>query len=73
MYAIAGPATRELLTYEGRVIVHDNRAEMEFLLPGAQIVHTSGAGMPLLRLRDHPDFAAVRWPLDQRDFIDARS
>lgn len=70
-YGIVGPASQELLTYRGRVLVHDNRQELEFLLPGARVVRLSDGdlGQPVLPVRQHPNFAAVRWPLRREDFI----
>lgn len=68
-YAIAGEHSKDLLTWGGRVIVHNDRSEMEFLFPLERIVRVSDGdiGQTLL-LRDHPDMAAVMWPLDPRDF-----
>lgn len=70
-YAIQGGVTRELLTYRGRVLTHDNRAEMEWLFPAAKIVRITGGklGQPVMRLRDHPHFEGVRWPLRREDFV----
>lgn len=70
-YAMLGEVSKELLTYNGKVIVHDNREEFEFLVPtGGKVIRITGGnlGQPTIRLRDHPDMASVRWPLDRRDF-----
>lgn len=73
-YALRGPSTRDLLTYRGRPIVHDSRAEMQWLMPNATVVVVTEADLrarsplPPLQLKDHPDLAAVRWPLRREDF-----
>jgi hypothetical protein len=81
MFAIEGGASRELLTYGGRVIVHDNRRELEFLFPKyrdgqvrfVELEPEEGGklkdGRPTMALRDHPDMDTVRWPLREEDFV----
>lgn len=74
LYALVGATTRDLLTYRGRVIVHDNRTEMAFLLPNARTVPVTDADLvarsplPPIPLREHPDMAAVQWPLTREQF-----
>ena len=77
MYAMVGPVTGEILSHGGRVVLHDNRAELEFLCPGVRVVELPGdsatyiagrMGRPAMLLRDHPDMAPVRWPLDRKAF-----
>lgn len=74
---LVGPRTGEPLSWRGRVLVHDGpAAEVEFILPTVRTVEVAGPtervaarlGRPVMRLRDHPDLASVRWPLDRRDF-----
>lgn len=69
-YALVGQVSRELLSYEGQVMVHPDRGELEWLFPGLQTapVDPETLGRPVMRLQDHPDMAAVTWPLDRRDF-----
>jgi|SRR5215211_4109352 len=79
--AIEGGASRELLSFTGRVIVHDgSKQELEFLFPkyrDGQVrfveVDLEGAmlrdGRPVMWLRDHPDMDTVRWPLREEDFV----
>lgn len=69
-FALVGPRTGELLTYGGRVLVHNSRHEMEWLFPRSRVVRiTDGElGQPTMRLRDHPGLEAVRWPLRRQDF-----
>lgn len=77
MYAMVGPATGEILSHGGRMVLHGDRAELEWLCPGVRVVKVRGEspeevahryGRPAMLLRDHPDMAPVRWPLDRRDF-----
>jgi len=74
MWAIMGQVTRDLLTYRGRPVVHDNRDELQWLLPGAVLVRVSDqdlrarSPLPPLPLRDHPDMAGAAWPLDREEF-----
>jgi hypothetical protein len=75
-YALIGARTGELLTYGGRVIVHDNRAEMEYLFPNrdrARVIRVTDGdlGQPVLQLRDHPSMSKVRFPLRREDFVHA--
>ncbi|WP_018502985.1 hypothetical protein [Parafrankia discariae] len=69
LYALAGARSGELLSLGGRVLVHSDRAELEFLFPGARVVACPVAdavgGMPIA---DHPDMAHVRFPLRRSDF-----
>lgn len=68
-FAIVGDVSGDLLTLGGRVIVHPDRSEMEFLFPLARIVRLSdGDNGPILQLKDHPSMAPVQWPLNPKDF-----
>lgn len=69
-YALQGATSQDLLTHGGLVLVHDNRAEMEFLFTGARVVECPRDIPPeqTLPIRLHPQLSAVRWPLDRRDF-----
>lgn len=61
----------DLLSWRGRVLVHDNKAEMEFLLAGDIKVVPCPRDIPpeqCLELRYHPNLASVTWPLDRRNF-----
>lgn len=70
LYAFAGAVSGELLTFRGAVLTHLDRAEMAFLMPGQRVVELATADMsrPLMRLCDHPDLAAVQWPLRREQF-----
>lgn len=69
-YAVVGARSGDLLTYRGAVIVHNDRAEMEWLLPGSKVVRVTDGdlGAPVLQLRDHPDCRHITFPLRREDF-----
>lgn len=80
--AIEGGVSGELLSFMGRVIVHDGpRQELEFLFPKyrdgqVRFVEVNLAGSdtlqderPTMWLRDHPSMEMVRWPLNPADFV----
>ncbi|TXJ78630.1 hypothetical protein E2C11_16620 [Streptomyces lavendulae] len=70
-YALQGAISRDLLTWNGRVLVHSDRAEMEFLFAGEVRVIECPRDIPpeqTLDIRYHPQLATVQWPLDRQDF-----
>ena len=69
-YGLYGDVSHDFLTLDGRVLVHDNAAELAFLVIGAtpRELPSSFPADQTLPIRLHPDLAAVRWPLDRRDF-----
>jgi hypothetical protein len=69
-YGIVGGTSGQLITYRGAALVHDNRAEMEFLFPNARVVRLSKGllGQPWMKLKDHPQMVSVRFPLRREDF-----
>lgn len=74
-FALKANAIGELLSYRGAVIYHDNPLELEWLfekpieLGSLTIVELPRQlGRPLMKLRNHPDMAAVEWPLCKDDF-----
>lgn len=77
IYAIHGAGSGDLLTYQGRPIIHDSREEMEWLLPDARVVAVTEqdlrrrSPLPPLQLRDHPSLSHIRWPLDRSQFLSA--
>jgi hypothetical protein len=69
-YGLKGNHSGDLLTYGGRVLVHGDKNELQFLFPGTQVVRVSD-GLPeelILPIAAHPELAAVRFPLNRRDF-----
>lgn len=69
-HALVGAVSGELLSHGGRVLVHDNAAELEFLFPGARVVALPSYVPPeqTLPIWAHPELAEVRFPIDRRDF-----
>ena len=70
-YALQGTTSRDLLTWNGRVLVHHDKAEMEFLFAGDVQVIPCPRDIPpeqTLQIRYHPQLASVTWPLDRRNF-----
>lgn len=79
VYGLKGKHTGDLLTYQGRPVVHDSREEMEWLMPGATVVAVTErdlrrrSPLPPITLREHPSLLGkVRWPLRKSDFVDSR-
>lgn len=69
-YGLYGSRSRDFLTYGGRILVHDNRDELAFLITGAA-VRELPRDIPdeqTLPMSAHPELAAVRWPLRRGDF-----
>ena len=69
-HALVGAVSGELLSYGGRVLVHDNPGELEFLFPGSRVVALPPYVSPeqTLPVSAHTELTAVRFPLDRRDF-----
>jgi len=70
LYGLKGNRSEVLLTYGGRVLVHNNDRELQFLFPGTEVVRVP-AGIPeelTMPIFAHPELASVRFPLDRRDF-----
>lgn len=69
-WALEGEISRDLLTWNGRVLVHGNRAELEFLIAGARTVPCPRSVPPedTLEIRFHPQFSTHQFPLRRGDF-----
>lgn len=71
-YAIQGTGLGgELASWNGRVIVHNSRGELEFLLTGdIRIVECPRSIPPeqTIELRHHPHFSHHRFPLVRSDY-----
>lgn len=69
-WGLYGEHSRELLTYHGRVIVHPDRAELEYLFPRARVreVPPTFRADQVTPLAQHPDMSCVRFPLRRSDF-----
>lgn len=66
-YCLIGRTTAQPLSYRGRVIVHGDKRELEFLFPNERV-----APLPsyydeslTMALKDHPDMDAVVFPLEE--------
>jgi hypothetical protein len=78
MLLLVSATTREPLTYQGCVIVHDGPfAEAEFLVRGAAWADVPGReagevgsrlGIPAMLLKDHPAMASTHWPVERKAF-----
>lgn len=66
-WCLVGQTSGEILTYRGYAIVHENKAELEYLFPNNRVVPLPNYyGQSLtVQLKDHPDMDAVAFPLDQ--------
>lgn len=70
-YALQGAVSRDLLTWNGLVLVHDNRGELEFLVAGdARVIECPRTIPPeqCLEIRHHPQFEHHRFPLQREDY-----
>ena len=68
LFVLVGKRSGAALTYGGRVITHENRAEMAWLFPHERVAEYRPGNDPTMKLVDHPDMAAVRFPLNRKDF-----
>lgn len=65
-FGLYGPNSHDFLTYGGQVLVHHNRAQLQFLVPGTP-VRELPRDIPAdqtLPIRFHPDLASVQWTAD---------
>lgn len=64
-WCLVGVVSGEILTYQGRAIVHENKQELEYLFPANRVVPLpSYWGEELtFPLKDHPDMDTVQFPL----------
>jgi hypothetical protein len=69
-WALEGARTRDLLTYGGRVIVHNSKPELEWVMHGARIVPCPRAIPPeqTIGLRWLPQFEGVSWPIRREEW-----
>ncbi|MEU6234421.1 hypothetical protein [Kitasatospora sp. NPDC047058] len=69
-WALQGESSRELLTWRGRVLVHNSRPELEFLITGARPVRCP-RDIPnehTIPLQFHPQFQHHCFPLRREDY-----
>lgn len=71
-YGLRGAVSNELISYRGRVLVHDNPEEASWVLCRSVTPIRLSARFvlvnPVMRLRDHPHLAHMSWPLDRAAF-----
>ncbi|MGW6912590.1 hypothetical protein ACWGB8_02010 [Kitasatospora sp. NPDC054939] len=69
-WALQGERSRELWTWQGRVLVHNSKPELEFLITGAKPVRCprSIPDEQTIPLRLHPQFEHHRFPLRREDY-----
>lgn len=69
-YGLYGANSRDFLTLGGRILVHDNQHELEFLTTGAAIRELPGdiPDEQTLPISAHPELAGVTWPLNRAEF-----
>jgi hypothetical protein len=69
-FALKGGVSGELISWQGRVLVHDNPRELQYLFPKMEVVEipVNPDGRPTMWVGDHPELATVQWPLDPKDF-----
>lgn len=76
-YALYGTTSKELLSYDGAVIWHDNAKELEFLFDkelarGTLQIRKLGQQLPLgqrvIPFKELPQNRMLRFPLRKEDF-----
>jgi len=69
IYAMWGRNAQSWISYQGKVLVHDSKGEMEFLFPGATVRSIIGVGSEeSLSIKDHPSCVHYTWPIRKEDF-----
>lgn len=68
MYAMWGRSAQSWISYKGKVLIHDNQGEMEFLFPGAVVRPITVRPEEGMSIKDHPECAHYRWPIRKEDF-----
>lgn len=75
LYALYGTWCKDILTQDGRPIVHTNQAELQWLLPRATVIRVTEQDLarrsplpplPLPEMRGIKD--VIRFPLRREDF-----
>jgi len=65
-FGLYGETSRSLLTFGGRILVHHDKAQMEYLHPGAKVVEVPPniPGEQCMSIREHPQHCSVQWTAD---------
>lgn len=64
-YILVGRTSGEPLTYKGRVLVHPDKSELEYLFPNERVAPKPkwiDDGLTMA-LKDHPDMENVQFPI----------
>lgn len=71
-FCLAGAASGQLLTLQGRLLVHHDRHELAYLIPGHKVlaVPPSASRGPFLPISAHPDLSHIQqWdPINTKEF-----
>ena len=70
-FGLYGPNSRDFLTLGQKILWHTDKDELEFLTGGSMPVRELPGDIPqeqTLHISQHPEMAAVRWPLNRKDF-----
>lgn len=67
-YAMWGKSAQSWITYQGKVLVHDDKGEMEFLFPGAIVRPITTYPGEALSIKLHPGCEGYQWPIRREDF-----
>lgn len=69
-FGLYAPAVKDFLTYGGRILVHTNKDELEFLFNNVR-VRALPQDIPTdqtLPIQLHPELTHIRFPLVRSDF-----
>jgi hypothetical protein len=67
-FAMWGANSKSWITYQGKVLTHDDRTELEFLCPGQTVRPITLREDEALPIKLHPQFEGYQWPLRREDF-----
>jgi len=69
-FVLYGPVSQSMLTLNGKILYHDSREELEFLLPGAEVREMPGVvrEADCLWIGHHPQYKHVTFPIDRSQF-----
>lgn len=68
LYALKSAVTGDCYTNDGRLIVHGDRDEMQWLIPAAEVVDVTGTKLPTVPLPNLPGLEYLTWPLRKEMF-----
>lgn len=64
-----GENSQSWITYNGKVLVHDNRAELELMFPMQAVRPIQLREEEAMPIKLHPQLEGYRWPLRREDFL----